>query len=63
MSPLEWDAWDEVLKTKAKSNNLWTHIDPSTNSKKLLERPTKPKVSDFPKHIHNNRQEMPTPTK
>ena len=61
-SPLEWDAWNEVLRTKAKSNDLWAHIDPSTNGKKLLEKPTKPEVSDFPKHIHNNRQETPTPT-
>ena len=29
MSPLEWDAWDEVLKTKVKSNDLWGYIDPS----------------------------------
>ena len=51
ISPLEWDAWDEVLKTKAKSNDLWAYIDPSTNGKKLFKRPTKPEISDFPKHI------------
>ena len=54
ISLLEWDAWDKVLKIKAKSSDLWAHIDPSTNGKKLLERPTKLKVSDFPKHIHND---------
>ena len=61
-SSLEWDAWDEVLRTKAKSSDLWAYIDPSTDGKKLLERPTKPEVLDFPKHIHNSRQETPTPT-
>ena len=53
-SPLKWDAWDKVFKTKAKSNNLWAYIDPSTNNKKLLEKPTKPEVSDFLKHIHQS---------
>ena len=55
ISPLKWDAWDKVLRTKAKSSNLWAYINPSTNGKKLLEKPTKPKVSDFLKHIYNNR--------
>ena len=55
MSPLEWDAWDDKLRTKAKSNDLWAHINPITNSKKLLEKPTKPKVSDFLKYIHQSR--------
>ena len=54
-SPSEWDAWDNKLKTKANSNNLWAHIDPITNGKKLLERPTKPKTSDFIKYIHQSR--------
>ena len=52
MSPLEWDAWDDKLRTKANSNDLWAHIDLITNGKKLLERPTKPKASDFLKYIH-----------
>ena len=55
ISPLKWDTWDEEFRTKAKSNDLWAHIDPIINNKKLLERPTKPKVSDFPKYIHQNR--------
>ena len=59
----KWYAWDEVLRTKAKSNDLWAYINPSTDGKKLLEKPTKLEVSDFPKHIHNSRQETPTPTK
>ena len=54
ISPLEWDAWDNELRTKANSNDLWAHIDPIINGKKLLERPTKPKASDFPKYIHQN---------
>ena len=62
ISPLEWDAWDKEFRTKAKSNDLWAHIDPSINGKKLLERPTKPKISDFSKHIHQSHQETPTPT-
>ena len=62
ISPLEWDAWDNEFRTKANSNDLWAHIDLITDGKKLLERPTKPKVSDFPKYIHQSRQEMPTPT-
>ena len=53
--PLKWNAWDKELRTKAKSNNLWAHIDPSTDGKKLLERPTKPEMSDFLKHIHQSR--------
>ena len=55
ISPLEWDAWDNELRIKAKSNNLWAHIDPITNGKKLLERPIKLKVLDFPKYIHQSR--------
>ena len=51
-SLLEWDAWDDELRTKANSNDLWAHIDPIINGKKLLEKPTKPKASDFPKYIH-----------
>ena len=54
-SPLKWDAWDEEFRTKAKSNDLWAHINPSTDGKKLLERPTKPEASDFPKYIHQSR--------
>ena len=52
MSPLKWDAWDKELRIKVKSSDLWTHIDPITDGKKLLERPTKPEVSDFPKYIY-----------
>ena len=52
ISPSEWDAWDDEFRTKAKSSNLWAHIDPTINSKKLLERPTKPETSDFLKYIH-----------
>ena len=55
ISPLKWDAWDEEFRTKVKSSDLWAYINPSTDSKKLLEKPTKPKVSDFPKYIHYNR--------
>ena len=62
ISPLEWDAWDNELKTKANNNDLWAHIDPTTDGKKLLEKPTKPKTLDFPKYIHQSRQEMPMPT-
>ena len=61
-SPSEWDAWDDELRTKANSSDLWAHIDPTTDGKKLLERPTKPEASDFPKYIHQSRQETPTPT-
>ena len=61
-SPSEWDAWDKVLRTKAKSSDLWAHINPSTDGKKLLEKLTKPEVLDFLKYIHNSRQETPTPT-
>ena len=38
ISPLEWDMWDNKLKTKAKNNNLWAHINPITNNKKLLKK-------------------------
>ena len=55
ISPLDWDAWDKILKTKAKSNNLWGYIDPSINGKKLLEKPIKLKVLNFPKYIHHSR--------
>ena len=54
ISPLKWDAWDEVLRTKAKSNNLWAYIDPNINGKKLLEKLTKLKRSDFSKHIYQS---------
>ena len=54
ISFLEWDAWDEVFRTKAKSNDLWGYIDLSINGKKLLERPIKLEVSDFLKHIYNS---------
>ena len=52
ISPLEWDAWDDKFRTKVKNNDLWAHIDPIINGKKLLERLTKPEASDFPKYIH-----------
>ena len=52
MSPLEWDAWDDEFRIKAKSSDLWAHIDPIINGKKLLERPTKPETLDFPKYIY-----------
>ena len=55
ISPLKWNAWDNEFRTKAKSNNLWAYIDPITNGKKLLEKPTKPKASDFPKYIYQSR--------
>ena len=54
-SPLEWDAWDDELRTKAKSSDLWAHINPTTNGKKLLERPIKLEASDFLKYIHQSR--------
>ena len=52
MSLLKWDAWDKEFRTKLKSNDLLAYIDPSIDSKKLLERPTKPEVSDFLKYIY-----------
>ena len=55
MSLLKWDAWDNKLRTKVKSNNLWAYIDLSIDSKKLLERPTKLRTLDFPKYIHQSR--------
>ena len=55
ISPSEWDAWDDELRTKAKSSDLWAHIDPTTDGKKLLERPTKLKASDFLKYIYQSR--------
>ena len=54
-SLLKWDAWDNKFRTKAKSNDLWAYIDPIINGKKLLERPTKPKISDFLKYIRQSR--------
>ena len=51
-SPLEWDAWDDELRIKAKSNDLWAYINPIINGKKFLERPTKPEALDFLKYIH-----------
>ena len=50
----EWDTWDDEFRTKANNNDLWAHINPITNGKKLLEKPTKPKASDFPKYIHQS---------
>ena len=55
MSLFEWDIWNEVLRTNAKSNDLWAYIDPSINGKKFLERLIKLEVLDFPKYIYNNR--------
>ena len=55
ISPLKWNAWDEVLRIKAKSSDLWGHINPSIEGRRLLERPTKPEVLDFPKYIHSSR--------
>ena len=54
-SPLELDAWDDELRTKANNSDLWAHIDPITNGKKLLKRPTKPEASDSLKYIHQSR--------
>ena len=53
-SPLKWDAWDNEFKTKANNNDLWAYIDPIINDKKLLERPTKLKASDFLKYIYQS---------
>ena len=55
ISLLEWDAWDNEFRIKAKSSNLWAYIDLIINGKKLLERPTKLKASDFLKYIHQSR--------
>ena len=55
MSFLEWDAWDDEFRTKAKSSDLWAYIDLIIDGKKLLERPTKPEVSDFLKYIYQSR--------
>ena len=55
ISPLKWDAWDNEFRTKAKSNDLWVHIDPIIDGKKLLEKPTKLKASDFLKYIYYSR--------
>ena len=55
ISLLEWDVWDNEFRIKAKSNDLWAHIDPIINGKKFLKRPTKLKASDFPKYIHQSR--------
>ena len=55
MSLSEWDAWDDEFRIKAKSSDLWVYIDPIINGKKLLERPTKPKVLDFLKYIYQSR--------
>ena len=54
ISPLKWDAWNNEFKTKANSSDLWAYIDPIINGKKLLEKPTKLKVSDFLKYIHQS---------
>ena len=54
ISPLEWDAWDNEFRTKVNNNDLWAYINPITNGKKLLKKPTKPEVSDFPKYIHQS---------
>ena len=55
ISPLEWDAWDDKFRTKVNSSDLWAYIDLIINGKKLLEKPTKPKASDFPKYIYQSR--------
>ena len=52
MSFLEWDTWDNKFRIKANSSNLWAYINPIINGKKLLERPTKLKASDFLKYIY-----------
>ena len=54
-SPLKWDAWDDELKTKVNSNDLWAYINPITNGKKLIKRLTKLETSDFLKYIHQSR--------
>ena len=55
MSPLEWDAWDDELRTKVNNNNLWAYIDLIINGKKFLKRPTKLKASDFLMYIYQSR--------
>ena len=55
MSLLKWDAWDNKFNTKVNSSDLWAYIDPITDSKKFLERPTKLKASDFPKYNYQSR--------
>ena len=54
-SPFKMGRGDDELRTKAKISDLWAHIDPITDGKKLLERPIKPETLDFPKYIHQNR--------
>ena len=54
ISPSDWDIWDEIFKTKAQINDLWAHIDPNINKEKLLKKPIKLKISDFPKYTQNN---------
>ena len=61
-SPLEWNAWDNEFRIKAKSSDLWAYIDPIINNKKLLERSIKLKALDFLKYIYQSRWEMLTPT-
>ena len=53
--PLKWDAWDDELRIKVKSSDLWAYIDLSIDGKKLLERPIKLEALDFPKYIHQSR--------
>ena len=52
ISLLKWDAWDKEFRTKAKSNDLWAHINPTINGKKILKKLTKPEVLDFLKYIY-----------
>ena len=55
MSPLEWDAWDDEFRIKAKSSDLWAYIDFIIDGKKLLERPIKLEALDFLKYIYQIR--------
>ena len=55
MSLLEWDAWDEVFRIKAKSSNLWAYINPNIDGKKLFERSIQLEVLDFLKYIYHSR--------
>ena len=49
-SPSDWESWDEVFRYKAKVNDLWAYIDPSTDGEKLIGKPAMPEESDFIKY-------------
>ncbi|KAI0999210.1 hypothetical protein K3495_g8986 [Podosphaera aphanis] len=43
----EWDTWIELIKTSAKTHDVWKYVNPNSDSEiPVLEEPTRPSPTD-----------------